>query len=117
MRYWAEPDERWDAGGERLLIRPIRPAVAAEHNAFFHRLSPKDIRLRFFATVRELTPAQLDKFTRLDYDRDMALIAIRKETGERPWGSHGSSAKTIRSWPSLPVSCSPTCRAEGSPCT
>jgi hypothetical protein len=69
-------------GGDLLLIRPIRPAVAAEHNAFFHRLSPKDIRLRFFATVRELTPAQLDKFTRLDYDRDMALIAIRKETGE-----------------------------------
>jgi acetyltransferase len=77
-----EPEEHWEAGGERLLIRPIRPADAAEHNAFFRRLSPEDIRLRFFAAVRELTPAQLDKFTRLDYDRDMALIAIREETGE-----------------------------------
>jgi acetyltransferase len=81
-RYFAESEERWQAGGERFLIRPIRPADAAEHNAFFHRLSPEDIRLRFFAAVRELSLAQLDKFTRLDYDRDMALIAVREETGE-----------------------------------
>lgn len=78
-----EPDEHWEAGGgESLLIRPIRLADAAEHNAFFHRLSPEDIRLRFFAAVRELTPAQLDKFTRLDYERDMALIAVREKTGQ-----------------------------------
>jgi len=77
-----EPDEQWEADGERLLLRPIRPADAAAHNAFFHRLSPEDVRLRFFAAVRELTPAQLDKFTRLDYDRDMAFIAVREETGE-----------------------------------
>jgi acetyltransferase len=77
-----EVEEHWEAGGEALLIRPICPADAAQHDAFFHRLSPEDIRLRFFAAVRELTPAQLDKFTRLDYDRDMALIAVRPETGE-----------------------------------
>ncbi len=77
-----EPEEHWEASGERLLIRPIRPTDVAAHNAFFHRLSPEDIRLRFFAAVRELSSAQLDKFTRLDYDRDMALIAVREETGE-----------------------------------
>jgi acetyltransferase len=81
-RYSAEPEERWETGGEQFLIRPIRPADAAEHDAFFHRLSPEDIRLRFFAAVRELTPAQLDKFTRLDYDRDMALIAVQEQTGQ-----------------------------------
>ena len=80
--YSTKPEERWKAGGERLLIRPIRPADAAEHDAFFHRLSPEDIRRRFFAAVRELTPAQLDKFTRLDNDRDIALIAVREETGQ-----------------------------------
>jgi acetyltransferase len=80
--YSAEPDERWEDGGEWILIRPMRPADAAEHDAFFPRLSPEDIRLRFFAAVRELTSAQLDKFTRLDYDRDMAFIAVREETGQ-----------------------------------
>ena len=80
--YSSEQEERWEAGGEWLIIRPIRPADAAEHDAFFHRLSPEDIRLRFFAAVRELTPEQLDKFTRLDYDRDMAFIAVREKTGQ-----------------------------------
>jgi acetyltransferase len=80
--YSTKLEERWMAGGECLLIRPIRPTDAAEHDAFFHRLSPEDIRLRFFAAVRELTPAQLGKFTRLDDDRDIAFIAVREETGQ-----------------------------------
>ena len=32
--------------------------------------------------MRELTPAMLAKFTRLDYERDMAFIAVREATGE-----------------------------------
>ena len=80
--YPAELEEHWTAGGELLLIRPIRPSDAAQHDAFFHRLTPEDIRSRFFAAVRDLTPEQLTKFTRLDYDRDMAFIAVREATGE-----------------------------------
>lgn len=80
--YPAEMEERWQAGDEHFLIRPIRPADAAEHNAFFHRLSPDDIRFRFFAPMSELTPAQREQFTRLDYGRDMALIAVREASGE-----------------------------------
>jgi acetyltransferase len=38
--YPAGLEERWEAGGERLTIRPIRPQDAAAHDAFFHRLSP-----------------------------------------------------------------------------
>ncbi len=81
-RYPAELEEHWDAGGERLFIRPIRPEDAPQHQAFFHRLTPEDIRLRFFASMRELSPAQLARLTQLDYDRDMALIAVREATGE-----------------------------------
>lgn len=81
-RYPAELEEHWSVAGEPLLIRPIRPSDAAQHDAFFHRLTPEDIRSRFFAAVRELTPAQLRKFTRLDYERDMAFIAVREATGE-----------------------------------
>ena len=80
--YPAELEEHWTAGGEVLLIRPIRPSDAAQHDAFFHRLTPEDIRSRFFAAVRDLTPEQLTKFTRLDYERDMAFIAVREATGE-----------------------------------
>lgn len=81
-RYPAELEEHWQSGNEALTIRPIRPEDAPQHDAFFHRLSPEDVRLRFFATVRELTPAQMTRFTRLDYERDMAFIAVRDSTGE-----------------------------------
>jgi len=80
--YPAGLEERWEAGGERLTIRPIRPQDAAAHDAFFHRLSPEDVRHRFFVAVRELSPAQLARFTRPDYERDMAFIAVRERTGE-----------------------------------
>lgn len=81
-RYPVELEEPWQGGGDALLIRPIRPDDAAEHKVFFHRLSSEDLRLRFFATVRELSPALLAKFTQIDYERDMAFIAVRETTGQ-----------------------------------
>ena len=80
--YPAELEEHWDAAGEHLTIRAIRADDAPRLDAFFHRLTPEDIRLRFFAAVRELTPAQLARLTRLDYERDMAFIALRETTNE-----------------------------------
>ncbi len=80
--YPAELAECWEAGGERLVIRPIRAQDAPAHDAFFHRLSPDDVRHRFFVAVRELTPAQLARFTQPDYRREMAFIAVRESSGE-----------------------------------
>lgn len=61
--YPAELEEQWEAGGDLIRIRPVRREDAAEHKAFFHRLSSEDLRLRFLATVRELSPALLAKLT------------------------------------------------------
>ena len=82
IRYPAELEEHWDAAGEHLTIRPVRPDDVDRERAFFGRLTPEDIRLRFFAAVRELTPAQLTRFTRIDYERDMAFVAVRDATDE-----------------------------------
>lgn len=76
--YPAELEEHVLAGDERTLIRPIRSDDAAELDAFFHRLSPEEVRFRFFAPIRDLTAEQLAKFTGVDYDHDMALIAIHE---------------------------------------
>jgi len=81
-RYPAELEEHWDAAGEHLTIRPVRPDDVDRERAFFGRLTREDIRLRFFAAVRELTPAQLTRFTQIDYERDMALVAVRDATDE-----------------------------------
>jgi len=69
---------RWRAkGGEELAIRPIRPEDAEAHAAFFGRLTPEDIRWRFFSQLRELPPQQIARMTQLDYDREMAFVAVR----------------------------------------
>jgi acetyltransferase len=63
--------------GQPLLIRPIRPEDGAAHVAFFNALDPEDVRMRMFARMRQLQPSQLARFTQIDYDREMALIATR----------------------------------------
>ncbi|HME22073.1 MAG TPA: GNAT family N-acetyltransferase [Acetobacteraceae bacterium] len=74
--HWATPD------GERLIVRPIRPEDADQHGAFFARLSPQDIRYRFFTAMRELSPEQMARLTQIDYDREMAFVAVRESSGE-----------------------------------
>jgi acetyltransferase len=81
--YPAELSEHWGThGGERLTVRPIRPEDAEQHGAFFSRLSPQDIRYRFFTAMRELSPEQMARLTQIDYDREMAFVAVREASGE-----------------------------------
>lgn len=68
----------FEAAGERLTIRPIRPEDAEAHGAFFSRLSPEDVRYRFFSTMRELSPEQMARMTQVDYEREMAFVAVRE---------------------------------------
>jgi acetyltransferase len=75
--YPAELEEDIDWGGEKILLRPIRPEDGPAHMAFFDALSPDDIRYRMFVRIRELQPSQLARFTQIDYDREMAFIATR----------------------------------------
>jgi acetyltransferase len=74
--------EHCEARGERLIIRPIRPEDATQHGAFFARLSAEDIRYRFFTAMRELSPEMMARLTQIDYDREIAFVAIREVTGE-----------------------------------
>jgi acetyltransferase len=81
--YPAELTEHWTTSdGVRLVIRPIRPEDAEQHGALFARLSPQDIRFRFFSAMRELSAEQMARLTQIDYDREMAFVAVREATGE-----------------------------------
>jgi acetyltransferase len=80
--YPAELSEQWRTGDEAFTIRPIRPEDAEQHGAFFQRLSPEDIRFRFFSAMRALSPEQMARMTQVDYDREMAFVALRDSTGE-----------------------------------
>jgi acetyltransferase len=52
--------------------------------AFFNALTPDDVRYRMFVRVRELQPAQLARFTQIDYDREMAFVATRTGPDGQP---------------------------------
>ncbi len=69
------------ADGTCLIVRPIRPEDAALERDFVAGLSDASRRFRFRGTLRELTPAQLARFTHIDYDREMALVALDPAAG------------------------------------
>lgn len=67
--------------GARVFIRPMRPDDASLFPEFFAHVSRDDIRLRFFAPMRELSPEMIDKLTRFDHARAMAFIALDETDG------------------------------------
>jgi acetyltransferase len=74
---WQLPD------GRTVTIRPIRPEDADLEQDFVKRMSDESKYYRFMDTLRELTQAMLVRFTQIDYDREMALIAtIPDEDGK-----------------------------------
>lgn len=61
-----------------LLIRPIRPEDAPLLLALFDTLSPQSIYYRFFSPMKQLSHIMLARFTQIDYDREIALVAIQE---------------------------------------
>ncbi|MEZ5965966.1 MAG: bifunctional acetate--CoA ligase family protein/GNAT family N-acetyltransferase [Planctomycetota bacterium] len=73
--------------GTSVTVRPIRPEDAVIEQEFVNALSQRSRYLRFMYFMRELTPAMLSRFTQIDYDREMALIAVdERDGGERQVG-------------------------------
>lgn len=80
--YPAEWTTEVAAGDGVYVIRPIRPADVGLYPAFFEKVSPEDIRLRFLAPRRNFPDEMLKRLTQLDYDRDMAFVAVDRASGE-----------------------------------
>ena len=60
--------------GRELLLRPVVPEDEPSLYRTFAKLTPEQIRLRFFIPMRTLSHMQAARFTQIDYDREMALI-------------------------------------------
>ena len=71
--------------GVNMLIRPIRPEDAHIEEDFVAHLSEKTKYLRFMQSVQKLSHDMLIRFTQIDYDSEMAFVAlttIKSETVE-----------------------------------
>lgn len=62
--------------GQRLHLRPIRPEDATLILAFAESMSEHSYFMRFFSPGRGLSRAMLAQLTQVDYDRELALIAL-----------------------------------------
>lgn len=62
--------------GTNITIRPIRPEDAEIEHEFVKNLSDEAKYFRFMQSINELTPEMLIRFTQIDYDREMAFIAV-----------------------------------------
>jgi acetyltransferase len=77
----------WDGlvalrAGATVLVRPVRPEDEPLYGPFFAKVSQHDLRLRFFAPIKEFGHAFVARFTQIDYGRAMAFIAIDEVSGE-----------------------------------
>jgi acetyltransferase len=66
-------------GGGEYTLRPIHPDDAQMLQDLVQNLSPESRYSRFVSSMRELPPSMLARFTLIDYDREMALVAVFKE--------------------------------------
>ena len=65
--------------GVALTLRAIRPEDAVMERAFVEALSGESKYFRFISALRELSERMLVRFTQIDYDREMALVAVVTE--------------------------------------
>jgi acetyltransferase len=67
--------------GTAITVRPVRPEDEPLYVPFFAAVTQADLRLRFFAPVKEFSHTFIARFTQIDYARAMAFIAIEEATG------------------------------------
>ncbi len=60
-------------------IRPIHPDDAEMLQALVRRVSPESRYFRFASALQELPLRMLARFTLIDYDREMAMVAVVEE--------------------------------------
>ncbi|HAZ65035.1 MAG TPA: GNAT family N-acetyltransferase [Armatimonadetes bacterium] len=62
--------------GKELTLRPIRAEDEPKHLVFINGLSDEDMRNRFARVVRNMPHQELAQYTQIDYDREMAFVAV-----------------------------------------
>jgi acetyltransferase len=69
-------------GTTKVFIRPLTPEDAALYPDFLSEITPDDLRLRFFAAMRQVNPELINKLIHYDPRIAMAFIAVEEATGK-----------------------------------
>ncbi|MFN7726624.1 MAG: GNAT family N-acetyltransferase [Rubrivivax sp.] len=88
LPYPSSQEREWPMkGGGLYTIRPIHPDDAEMLQAFVRGMSEESRYFRFASTMPELPARMLARYTLIDYDREMALVAVVKQRAVQPDGS------------------------------
>ena len=71
--------EEVTSGGLSIFVRPIKPEDAPLLVDHFNTLSRTSIYYRFFGALKALPHSMLVRFTQVDYDRSIDLVAMEKD--------------------------------------
>jgi len=69
--------------GKKVLLRPIKPEDEPLEAELFETFSDETKRFRFFHTIDNITHEFLIRYTQIDYDREIAIIAEVKEKRQK----------------------------------
>jgi acetyltransferase len=94
LPYPSHFEQEWPMrGGGLYTVRPVRPDDASMLQALVKGLSSESRYFRFASSMPELPTRMLARFTLIDYDREMALVAVHRE---RKLGADGEFIDTER---------------------
>ena len=88
-RVWPMP------GGGTYTVRPIHPGDAQMLQDLVQHLSPESRYFRFVSTFAELPPGMLSRFTLIDYDREMALVAVCRDRSTDAGGERRETERIV----------------------
>ena len=69
--------------GKKAIIRPIKPEDEPMEIQMFKEFSLKTQKHRFFREIKDITHEMMQRYTQIDYDREIALIAEIDENNKK----------------------------------
>ena len=77
LETWGETKD-----GLKVFIRPVKPTDEPLLRDLFYTFSRETIYYRFFSYISAMSHDKLSKFVNIDYESEIAIIAILKDAGE-----------------------------------
>jgi acetyltransferase len=69
--------------GKKVTLRAIKPEDELMEKEMFSNFSERTQRFRFFQLIKDISHEQLIRYTQIDYDREIAIIAEVDEDGQK----------------------------------
>jgi acetyltransferase len=69
--------------GDVATLRPIKPEDEQMEKDMFKNFSERTQKFRFFQLIKDISHEQLVRYTQIDYDREIAIIAELDEDGKK----------------------------------